>query len=93
MVKGASVLRDSGLWACVGVGYECEFVIVGVCGEGVDMSAGQVCECGENKTWTWEWMWVWCGRGDVWIWVCGEGVGCECVRRRAERSLQGCKIK
>ena len=20
------------------------------------MSAGQVCECGENKTWTWEWM-------------------------------------
>ena len=28
MVKGAGVLRDSGLWACVGV-----------CGEGVDMSA------------------------------------------------------
>lgn len=41
------MLRDSGLWACVGVGYECEFVSVGV--------------CGENKTWTWEWMWVWCG--------------------------------
>ena len=39
-----------------------------------DMSAGQVCECGENKTWTWEWMWVWCG-----VEMCGEGVGCECV--------------
>ncbi|WP_277752819.1 hypothetical protein [Finegoldia sp. BIOML-A1] len=38
MVKGASVLRDSGLWACVGVGYECEFVSVGVCGEGLDVS-------------------------------------------------------
>ena len=46
----------------------------GVCGEGVDMSAGQVCECGENKTWTWEWMWVWCG-----VEMCGEGGGCECV--------------
>ena len=44
MVKGAGVLRDSGLWACVGVcggcGYECEFVSVGVCGEGVGVSAG-----------------------------------------------------
>ncbi len=25
--------------------------------------------------------------------ACGERVGCECVRRRAERSLQGCEIK
>lgn len=37
-------------------------VIVGVCGEGLDVSAGGV------------WMLVW-------------------VRRRAERSLQGCEIK
>ena len=61
------------------------------CGEGLDMgvSAGQVCECGENKTWTWEW----CGHGEgmdvsacgVWMLVW--------VRRRAERSLQGCEIK
>ncbi len=54
-----------GVCGCVwrGCGYECEFVSVGVCGEGLDVgvSAGQVCECGENKTWTWEW----CRRGDV----------------------------
>lgn len=43
---------------------------VGVCGEGLDVgvSAGQVCECGENKTLMWEWIW------GVW-----RGVGCECV--------------
>jgi hypothetical protein len=38
VVKGTGVLRDCGLWACVGVGYECEFVSVGVCGEGLDVS-------------------------------------------------------
>ena len=26
------------------------------------VSAGQVCECCENKAWTWEWMWVWVRR-------------------------------
>lgn len=41
---------------------------------------------------------VGCERGCVSVEMCGygcveKGVGCECVRRRAERSLQGCKIK
>lgn len=28
------------------------------------VSAGQVCECCENKAWTWEWVLLWCGRGE-----------------------------
>ena len=30
----------------------------------VDVSAVQVCECGENKTLTWKWIWV-CGEGGM----------------------------
>ena len=51
------------------------------------VSAGQVCECCENKAWTWEWMWVWVRRREgmdvsacgVWMLVW--------VRRRAEHGL------
>ena len=51
------------------------------------VSAGQVCECCENKGWTWEWMWVWVRRREgmdvsacgVWMLVW--------VRRRAEHGL------
>ena len=48
----------------VGVSSECVceegLDVSSECGEGVGGSAGQVCECGENKTWTWAWVeWVW----------------------------------